>query len=385
MTAAADSPVASPVVVIGAGQAGLSVAYHLRRRGLVTGTDVTVLDRGPSTGGAWQHRWEALRLGDAHRVHDLPGMDEVGISFATAPRDRPARDVVAEYYRRYERHFEIAVRRPVDVDAVTRQHDGRFLVESRDLGKPLAASAVVGAVGTWGAPRRPEIPGTEVFRGLQVTTADYRSAADFAGLRVAVVGGGTSAIGFVREVADAGATPLWYTRGPVRFLESAATLGEDLGRESVRLQDEAARAGAELPSIVSTTGIPLTPRMRRLRDRGLLERRPMFVRLVTDGVVEQDGRTTTVDAIIWAMGFRADLAPFAGVGVDARSGVEVDRGYAVRVPGLFLAGYGPQASTVSANRGARRIARDVEAYLSDGRWPPTQPRRVGASDSITRG
>ncbi|MFW2514194.1 FAD-dependent oxidoreductase [Demequina sp. SO4-13] len=372
------TPRHTDVVVVGAGQAGLSVAFHLRRRGLASPDSVTVLDRGPSSGGAWQHRWEALRLGDAHRVHDLPGMDEVGISFDTAPRDRPARDVVSDYYREYERHFGINVLRPVDVEAVRRLPDGRLQVSGAGLDAPLSAAVVVGAVGTWGSPREPDVPGADLFRGTQITTAQYRSADDFAGLRVAVVGGGTSAIGFVRELADVGAEPFWFTRRPVTFLEASATLGEDLGRESVRLQDEAARAGRELPSIVSTTGIPLTPRIRRLRERGLLDRRPMFVRMISDGVVEQDGRTLPVDAIIWALGFRAELSPFAPLGVDARSGVEVDRGYAVHVPGLFLAGYGPQASTVSANRGARRIAKDVTAYLGDGEWPPTQPRRVPA-------
>ena len=71
-------------VVIGAGQAGLSVAYYLKRLGLEAGQEFVLLDRGPSTGGAWQFRWEALRLGSAHRVNDLPGMDELGLSFATA-------------------------------------------------------------------------------------------------------------------------------------------------------------------------------------------------------------------------------------------------------------------------------------------------------------
>ena len=92
-------------MVIGAGQAGLSVSYYLRKLGLAAGTEYVVLDRGPSTGGAWQFRWDALRIGSAHRINDLPGMDDLGLSFETADRHAPAKDVVAEYYERYEQHF----------------------------------------------------------------------------------------------------------------------------------------------------------------------------------------------------------------------------------------------------------------------------------------
>ena len=74
------------VAVIGAGQAGLSVAYYLRRFELVADEDFVMLDRAPGPGGAWQHRWSSLRLGTAHRVNDLPGMGELGISFETADR-----------------------------------------------------------------------------------------------------------------------------------------------------------------------------------------------------------------------------------------------------------------------------------------------------------
>ena len=62
------------VVVIGAGQAGLSAAYYLARQGLAPGTDFVVLDANPAPGGAWLHRWPSLTLGAAHAVHDLPGM-----------------------------------------------------------------------------------------------------------------------------------------------------------------------------------------------------------------------------------------------------------------------------------------------------------------------
>lgn len=366
------NPVGVSAVVIGAGQAGLAVAHHLARRGLTLGSEAVVVDRGPDAGGAWQHRWESLRLGDAHRVHDLPGMADAGLSFDSAPQHIPARDVVADYYRQYERHFDVNVRRPVNVESVTRMADGRLLVSGAGLDAPLATPVVIGAVGTWGSPRGPEVPGVETFRGRQLTTDEYTSATDFAGKRVAVVGGGTSAIGFIRELDQVGAQSYWFTRRPAEFLDSNATLGQHLGRESVRIQDEAARAGRELPSIVSTTGIPLAPRIRDLRERGLLERRPMFVRVVSDGVMQQDGTVLPVDAIIWAIGFRAELRPFAPLGIDARTGVKVEHGHAVDTPGVFLAGYGPQASTISAERGARRIARDASHYLLDSTWPPPQ-------------
>src|SRR5690554_2699147 len=364
------NPVGVSAVVIGAGQAGLAIAYHLARRGLVLGADAVVVDRGPDAGGAWQHRWESLRLGDAHRVHDLPGMADAGLSFDSAPQHIPAREVVADYYRQYEQHFDVNVRRPVDVESVTRLDDGRLQVAGAGLDAPFAASVVIGAVGTWGSPREPEVPGTETFRGRQIATPEYTNAEEFAGMRVAVVGGGTSAIGFIRELDQVGATTHWFTRRPAEFLDTNAVLTQNLGRESVRIQDEAARAGRELPSIVSTTGIPLAPRIRELRDRGRLERRPMFVRVITDGVVQQDGTVLPVDAIIWAIGFRAELTPFAPLGIDARAGVKVEHGHAVDTPGVFFAGYGPQASTISAERGARRIARDASQYLIDSAWPP---------------
>src|SRR3954469_19600404 len=115
------------VVVIGAGHAGLSVAYYLRRLGLDPGNEIVLLRPRPGPGGAWQFRWEALRLGYAHRVNDLPGMEELGVSFDTADRHAPAKDVVSDFYRRYEEHYALQVVRPANVTKVDPTPDG-FLV-----------------------------------------------------------------------------------------------------------------------------------------------------------------------------------------------------------------------------------------------------------------
>ena len=359
-------PARVDVVVIGAGQAGLSVSYYLQRLGLRSGVDQIVLDRGPQAGGAWQHRWASLRLGSAHRVHDLPGMRRAGISFETADRTRPARDVVTEYYAHYERFFGLDVRRPVTVAAVFDR--GTDLVVRTTVGETVAR-VVVNATGTWGAPFVPYYPGLRDFRGRQVHTSTYRSAQDFAGQRVLVVGGGTSAIGFLLELEGVAAKTFWAVRRPVDYLQQGS-LDLEAAVNAVQAQDDAARVGRALPSIVSGTGVPLTRRIAAAMERGVLEERPMFERLTADGVLWADGSHEPLDAIVWATGFRPDIRHLSPLKLHEKAGgVQVASGAAERDPRVFFAGYGPTASTVGANRAGRTMARQVYAALGG----PTQP------------
>jgi cation diffusion facilitator CzcD-associated flavoprotein CzcO len=359
-------PARVDVVVIGAGQAGLSVAYYLQRLGVRSGVDQIVLDRGPGAGGAWQHRWSALRLGSAHRVHDLPGMRRAGVSFETADRSRPARDVVAEYYAHYERFFGLDVRRPVTVAAVFDR--GADLVVRTTTGD-VTTRIVVNATGTWGAPFVPYYPGLREFRGRQVHTSTYRDAADFAGLRVLVVGGGTSAIGFLLELEGVAARTVWATRRPVDYLEQG-TLDLEAAVNAVDQQDQAARTGRALPSIVSGTGVPRTRRIAAAIERGVLAPRPMFDHLEPEAVVWPDGSRERIDAIIWATGFRPDIRHLSPLRLHEKAGgVQVTSGAAERDPRIFFAGYGPTASTIGANRAGRTLARQVFAALGDTTMP----------------
>jgi shikimate 5-dehydrogenase len=360
------------VVVIGAGQAGLSVAFYLQRLGLAPGSDFVVLDRGPSTGGAWQFRWRALRLGSAHRVNDLPGMSELGLSFDVADKTAPARDVVSDYYDRYERYYGLGVRRPADVRRVeAAQADGPLTVrylDGRGCEHVLETELVVNATGTWGSPFQPSYPGRDSFQGRQLTTADYSEAEDFAGQDVVVVGGGTSAIGFLLELEKVAKHTVWVTRRPVDWIDQQE-LGVEMGLAAVAEQDEAAKAGQALPSIVSGTGVPLNRRNRAGIERGVLLERPLFASIESDGVRWADGAFEHADAIIWATGFRPELRHLAGLKLrSSAGGLVVDRGASQTDRRLFFAGYGPQASTIGANRAGRVIARQVLLALS------TRPR-----------
>lgn len=385
------------VAVVGAGQAGLSVAYYLRRFELVADEDFTILDRAPGPGGAWQHRWSSLRLGTAHRVNDLPGMAELGLSFDDADRQLPAREVVADYYGRFEEHYDLRVHRPVQVRRV--ENAGADLrIDVEDLSEPVAetppveapkargffgrrrktfhevkppaaprqtlhAQFLVNATGTWGSPFVPFYPGMSDFRGRHLHTSDFVDAEQFRDQRVVVVGGGTSAIGFMLELEDVAAELTWVSRRPIDWLDRQE-LDLEGASAAVALQDEAARSGRALPSIVSGTGVPKSRRIAAGIDRGLLVARPMFDHIEADRVVWSDGEWAGADAIIWATGFRPELRHLAPLRLRERSGgITVGQGATWNDPRVFLAGYGPQASTIGANRAGRMIARQIMAML----------------------
>ncbi len=385
------SPERVKIVVIGAGQAGLSVAFYLRRFELVADEDFVMLDRAPGPGGAWQHRWSSLKLGTAHRVNDLPGMAELGLSFDTADRAVPAKEVVADYYGRFEEHFDLRVRRPMNVRRVSNQGVD-LVVEYEDLTpQPLeeekarglfarrrksfeAPSAprfelhtqfLVNATGTWGSPFVPYYPGMSDFAGRHLHTSDYVAAEDFRDKHVVVVGGGTSAIGFMLELENVAAGLTWVSRRPIDWLERQE-LDLEGASAAVAVQDEAARAGRALPSVVSGTGVPRTRRIVSGIDRGLLVSRPMFDRIESDRVVwhGDEGGMARADAIIWATGFRPELRHLSPLKLREKTGgVTVGQGAAWNDPRLFLAGYGPQASTIGANRAGRMIARQIMGML----------------------
>jgi cation diffusion facilitator CzcD-associated flavoprotein CzcO len=343
------------VVVIGAGQAGLSAAYFLRRAGFRNGTGFVVLDHGERPGGAWQYRWPSLELGKVHGIHDLPGL-----SFGTPDLRRPASEVVSAYFARYERVFDLPVRRPVDVVSVSDTENGALLVESP--AESWTARAVINATGTWDRPFWPRYPGQETFAGRQLHTADYRGAEEFRGRHVVVVGGGASAVQALLEIAEVAAGTTWVTRRPPVFRDEEFT--PEYGRAVVAEVDRRVREGLPPESVVSVTGLMLTPEVRRARERGILDRRPMFDGIEPRGVVWSDGTWRRADMILWATGFRAALDHLAPLHLRAPGGgIRMDGTRVVADPRLHLVGYGPSASTIGANRAGREAATNVARLL----------------------
>lgn len=363
------------VLIIGGGQAALSAAYFLHRFGL--GDRYQMLDHAPEPGGAWQFRWPTLTLATANRVHDLPGwglVEALGLDCD----ELPAATAVPDYFGRYEEKFGLTVHRPVHVRAVRREGDG-FRAELGGGGS-VTSNLIVNATGTWDRPFIPHIPGAADFRGRQLHTHDYTSPEAFEGKRVLVVGAGISAIQLLIEIAREapGSETFWCSRREPVFNSKPFT--PEQGREAVARVERRVRAGLPPTSVVSVTGLALTPAIAAAKRDGILTWRPMFTRITETGVCwDCDGGTgegldrarvpdhLDLDVIFWNTGFRSAIdhlaplrlrAPGGGITMTGRLATVVDAD-----PRIQLLGYGPSASTIGANRAGREAARVAAELL----------------------
>ncbi|MDR6417453.1 FAD-dependent oxidoreductase [Pseudarthrobacter sulfonivorans] len=334
---------ATDVVVIGAGQAGLSAAYHLQRKGL----EFKVLDAEQGPGGAWRHRWKSLVMATVNGISDLPGIAKPDVD----PTE-PSSEFLSKYFDGYERELGIEVLRPVKVSSVAREDAdpaGNLRVGS-DRGEWLA-KAVINATGSWTRPFWPIYPGRSTFLGRQLHVADYVSAEEFRGLHVIVVGGGISAVGLLDEISQV-TTTSWFTRREPEWRD--ATFDARAGHRAVALVEERVRQGLPPQSVVAVTGLIWTPALRAAEQRGALHRRPMFTAMEPDGVRLTDGSHLRADAILWATGFRAELEHLAPLHLRGPGGgIAMDGTQVAAEPRVHLVGYGPSSSTIGANRAGR--------------------------------
>ena len=362
MSAGIDRRVRSAdVVVIGAGQAGLSAAYHLQRRGFipagagpergnpagVPARSYIVLDAEDGPGGAWRHRWKSLLMATVNGISDLPGIPQPAVD-----PEEASSSFLTSYFGGYEHQLALAIERPVKVRSVSREDDdadGRLrIATSRG---DWSARAIINATGTWTRPFWPIYPGQASFRGRQLHVADYVSAEEFRGRHVIVVGGGISAVGLLDEISRV-TTTSWFTRREPVWRDAA--FDRQAGHDAVALVEERVRQGLPPQSVVAVTGLIWTPALRAADARGVLERHPMFTGIEPGGVRMADGGFLAADVILWATGFRAELEHLAPLHLRGPGGgIAMDGTQVATEPRVHLVGYGPSSSTIGANRAGR--------------------------------
>ncbi|MFI6578873.1 flavin-containing monooxygenase [Nocardiopsis sp. NPDC050513] len=343
-----------PLVIVGAGQAGLAAAHAANRRRVRP----LVLEAADRPGGSWPHYYDSLTLFSPARFAALPGRPMPGDG-----NRYPSRDDVAAYLSDYASRLDADLRCGHRVTGVGTE-DGAFTLTTAD-GSRVRTDAVVAATGSFGRPHRPDLPGLTEFGGAVPHSAEYRAPEAFAGQRVVVVGGGNSGVQIATELARVARVSL-ATRSPVAWVPQ-----RPLGRD---VHWWATRSGLDTAPLGHLWRGRATPVLDDGRHQsafatGNPDQRAMFARLHATGVEWSDGTTEEVDTVLLATGYRPDLGFLHGTGALDGDGRPRHRaGVSTTVPGLGYVGLEFQRTFGSATlRGVGRDARHVLRRLLRGR------------------
>ena len=159
-------PSGSPVVVVGAGQAGLAVSYELTARGI----EHVVLERA-RIGQTWRGLWDSFCLVTPNWTMSLPGAPYTGDD----PEGFVPRDAIVDYLQRYASSFGAPVLEGVGVDSLEPGADGGFLL--RTSAGELRGASVVVCTGAYQRPHRPEVAAGFPHEVLVIGAEDYRNPA----------------------------------------------------------------------------------------------------------------------------------------------------------------------------------------------------------------
>jgi putative flavoprotein involved in K+ transport len=369
-----------PVIVVGAGQAGLSAGYHLAREGV----RFVILDAEARVGDPWRRRWDSLRLFTPAIFDGLDGM-----AFPAPPWSFPTKDEMADFLEAYARRFALPIRHGVRVESLTREGETYVLTAGN---RRFEARQVVVAMASYQVPRVPGFAKDLDPRIVQISSPDYRNPSQLRGGRVLVVGAGNSGSEIALDVArghrvwmsgrDVGHVPfrisgfwarLFLTRLVLRgIFHRLLTVDTPIGRRVRRGQHGGTPLIRVKPQDLEVAGIARAPRVVGVRG-GM----PLL----------EDGTVLEVENVVWCTGFHPGFSWIRLPVLEESGEPRHERGFAEGEPGLSFVGlhflYAMSSTMIhGVGRDARRVVRAVaersRAGLSGGRERrPT--RRLEAS------
>jgi putative flavoprotein involved in K+ transport len=322
-------------LVVGCGQAGLAVGYHLAQRSL----SFAIVDGNERIGDSWRKRWDSLRLFTPARYNALPGMPFPGPAHAFSRKDE-----VADYLEAYATRFELPVRAGVTVNRLSR-NGSRFVVDAGD--RRFEAANVVVAMASHQVPRVPAFAHELDPAIIQLHSGEYRNPSQLQEGPVLVVGVGNSGAEIAIEVVNE--HPIWLagketSHVPFRIERALARfvflplMFRVIGHRVITVRTP---IGRKMRPKLLSHGAPLV----RVKPKDLaaagVERVPRVVGVREGMPLLEDGRALEAANVVWCTGFRPDFSwidlPVFGEEEEPIEPIH-RRGIVESQPGLYFVG-----------------------------------------------
>jgi putative flavoprotein involved in K+ transport len=344
-------------LVIGAGQAGLSVGYHLARRGL----PFLIVDANERIGDAWRRRWDSLHLFTPAKMDGLPGM-----RFPAPPNTFPSKDAMAAYLEAYADRFRLPVETGTRIDRLSRI-DGRFVADAGR--RRFEADNVVVAMSNYQKPKVPAFAADLDPATVQIHSRDYRNPRQLREGGVLIVGAGNSGAEIGLELSRT--HPVWMSGRstghlpfnihglPARLLLVRLVL-RGLFHRVLTVDTPFGRRAR--PGIISRGG-PLIRTRPGVLERAGVQRVPRTVGARAGRPLLEDGRTLDVTNVIWCCGFHPGFS-WIDLPVLRDDEPRHERGIVASQPGLYFVGleflYSLSSIMVhGVGRDAERVVRHI--------------------------
>jgi putative flavoprotein involved in K+ transport len=314
------------VLVIGGGQAGLAMGYHLQQ----TRLRYRIVERNERLGESWRTRFDSLTLFTPRAYSALPGMPVSG-----DPDGYPTKDEIADYLEVYAARFGLPLTLGTGIERLERVDD--VFRATTTTGDILTARSVVIATGAFQQPAIPPIAQGFEDDVVQLTPNTYRNPAVTPARTVLIVGDGASGRQIARELSDTHRVLL--AAGHPRRVSKERILRKHLfwwlDRVGALRKSKETRLGRRLKQIDSFPGTGLD--LPDLRERGIT----VVGRLINAAgrtVAFAGGESIDVDVVVWATGYRDQTDWVAIPEVKDASGAFIEQRGISPLPGLTFIG-----------------------------------------------
>ena len=342
-------------IIIGGGQAGISVAYFLKR----TDFNYLILDDQESPGGAWQHTWDSLKLFSPSTYSSLSGWQ-----MPDTKKEYPIKTEFIDYLTQYEKRYDFPIQRKTTVEKVTKEKEYFKITTTQGV---YYSRTLVSATGTAKNPFIPNYTDRDLYEGEQIHSVDYKNPEGLKDKKVLVVGSGNSGAQILAEVSQVAKTT-WITLRPPVFLPE-----EIDGRYLFQQANERFFGGEKSPNQNEKISLSDIVQVESVRDglqRGVFQHQRPFTSFYKNGVIWEDGTKEEFDAVIWCTGFKANLSHLESLDIIDNNKIATKATRSIKEPQLWLVGYGNWTGFASATiygvgKTARKTVKEMKEYFKN--------------------